>query len=683
MSAARTRSRALLVDAGIDRDAAFRKARRHTALVRMLRVAFPVSAVLMLLSYVVLMQRTLSFSWGDKKVTADAISISRESLVAYNPRYTGFDKGGAEYEVRAATAEQDLTLKGIVKMRDIDGRLIDASRQTTTLKSPRGTLDTNTSVLELYDRIDVASQNGMTAQLTRATVLNKENRIISDQPVTVRMPTGTIHGKTMLIEQRQKQVLFAGGVVANLKGQPRPQAAAQQPAEQALRGSQGQPGLAARSDAPVDITSERLLVDDAAKTATFSGNVVARQTDSVMETAEMEVHYEGNQTGAGAGPAPAAGTDGNGRLKRIMARRDVVLTRGIEKATGSSGEFDAVTDRAVLLGPVVISGGPDRGATADRADIDNRNDIIRLTGNVVVTQQKNVLKGRLLIADRKNNTMQMSSPAMVGLARGQISAKLYQADNDNAAQGAKKQQTPGQPPAKGATGSLLGGAGPRSDPSQPIDVDADMLDVDDRKKTAIFRGKVKALQGEYTILTEELIATYTGEGGMALTPPGAGSSQPASAQAAAQPKSGAQLQEIRAPRKIDILAKDGQRAQGNSAVFNPKTNTATLTGNVTLVQGSSVTAGTCAHLDMTTGLMKIPEACTGGAAGTASAPGGTRPQRAQVLIYPNQLREEQKTGGGGALPPPALPPQALPAEKKLPLKPPLPPKVEDAKSTLF
>lgn len=675
-SAGRSRSRELLIDAGIDREAAFRQARRHTILVRILRVGLPLSAVMMFVGYGALMQHTLSFSVGEKKVSVDGVSISREALVAYNPRYTGFDKGGSEFEVRAATAEQDLSQRGFVRLKGIEGRLTDANKQVTTLKSPRGSLDTNSSVLELYERIDIASQNGMTAELTRATVLNKENRIISDQPVTVRMPSGTVRGNTLLIEQRQKQVLFAGDVVANLRGQPKANSPVNaQPAEP-LRGSQTQTGLSARPDAPVDITSERLLIDDQAKTATFAGNVVAKQTDSVMETAEMEVHYEGSQAGVPGAPKAATEGDGNGRLRKIIARRNVVLTRGTERATGSSGEFDALSDRATLLGPVVITSGPERGATADRADIDNRNDIIRLTGNVVVTQQKNVLKGRLLIADRKNSTVQLSSPPVVGLPKGQINAKLYQAENENAANAKKPQPAQAQPQVKQFAIPGVGGA--RSDPSQPIDIDADTLDVDDRKKTAIFRGKVKATQGEYTIITEELIATYAGEGGLALSQSATSPPGPQQAAAAGQPKQGAQLQEIRSPRKIEIVSKDGQRAQGNSAVFNPKSNTAMLMGNVTLVQGSSVTAGTCANLDMNTGLMRIPEACNrgDGVAAGAGAPG--RPQRAQVLLYPQQLKDEQKGG-------PATAPSKseAPAEKKLPLKPPTPPKVEDAKGTLF
>lgn len=632
-STGRPLSRASL-DFATDRAAAFAKARRHTNLVGVLRLTLPVSGVIMVLGYALYMQRAISFSWASKKVEVTGISISQEALVAHNPRYTGFDKQGGEFEVRAATAQQDHTMKGLVRLKSIDGKLLDASRQVTTLKSPRGTLDNNSSVLELYDRIDVASQNGMTANLTQATVYTKENRIVSNEPVTVRMPSGTVHGKAMTIEQKQKQVLFTGGVVAQLQAPPKP--AADAAANPALRGTQQQAAASAavKSNAPVDITSQRLLVDDLRKIATFDGNVVARQADQMMETAELQVTYEGQAQGEAKGQSSLAAGDGSSKLKRLVSPGDVVMTRGLERATGSAMDYDAVADRAVLSGPVVISGGPDRGATADKAEIDNKTDVVLLTGNVVVTQQKNVLKGRRLWADRKQGTLNLTSPAGTGQARAQISARLHQNEGDGPA---AKKGAPA-PAAKAPAASGFGGIG-RGDPSQPIDIDADSLDVDDKKKTAVFRGKVKAVQGDYVINTDEMIAHYTGDGGMALAAPTANAAPPAAGQA----KQGAQLSQVVMPRRVDIVAKDGQRAQANSAVFNPKTNTAKLTGDVVLSQGTSVTNGNCAELDMTTGLMKIIDACGFTSSGSPSSPGNVIIKgRAQAVFLPGMLKDEQK-----------------------------------------
>lgn len=625
------RSRAVF-DPVADRGSAFREARRHTVLVRSLRYVLPLAALAVFASYGLFMQRTIRVGWGDKSIAVDKFSISREALVAHNPRYSGFDKSGSEFVIRADKAEQDLKQKNVVRLTAIEGQLVDLSKSRTELKATRGVFDTSSTVLEMYDRIDIVSQNGMNAELTRATVLAKEGRIVSPEPVMVRMPSGTVRGQAMTIEQKRKLVQFTGGVVANLKQEARQ--GAQGGPEAPLRGTSGigQPG------SPVDITATQLVIDDAAKTATFAGNVVARQTDSVMQTAELVVQYEGQA--AGQGPA-VAGSQTN-RLSKLLARSDVVLTRGQEKAVGSGAEFDAQTDRATLFGPVAISAGPERGATADRAEIDNRNDSYLLTGNVVVTQQKNMLKGRRLRVDRRKGTMELESPAVAGLPKGRVSAHLVQGEGDAPARKAQPQSQP-QPQAQGL-------ANLRGEPGQPILIDADRLDIDDKAKTAVFQGRVVARQGEYVIATEELVAAYAGESGLALGP-GAAGPQPAGA----QPKAAAQLKTVTAPRQVDIVAKDGQRARGNSAVFDTKANIATLSGDVRLTQGTTITTGSCARLDMNTGSMRIVDAC-GFAAGAPAASGSSAPgrpaapTRAQVLLYPGLIKEQQKesTKGSGS-----------------------------------
>ncbi len=658
----------MAVDSVIDRDDAFRRASRHTTIVRSLKWLLPLGTVLTLASYGLFMRSSIKIGWGNKTIEASGITISREALVAHDPRYTGFDKNGSSYEVKAKTAEQDHKQKGIVRLKGIEGHLLDPSRNRTDLKAARGVLDSNTNILEMHDDIKVVSQNGMNADLTRATVHTKESRIVSTEPVVVRMPQGTVRGQAMEIEQKKKQVTFTGGVSAHL--QPQPKAGVAKTADLAVHGAQAAAG-ARGNDAPIDITSTTLLIDDNVKQATFSGKVVARQNDQVLETVELEISYDGQptqqpaqpSTQPGATPPPDGRGPQQGRLRRLVARQDVVLTRGQERATGSQAEFDAVADKATLLGPVVIQAGADRGATADRADIDNKTDTILLTGNVIVTQQKNVLKGRRLFADRKQGLVQLSSPAVPGLPKGQINARLYQAESEGAA---KKSAAAKAVPAKGSPF----GENMRGDPSQPVDIDADQLDVDDKKKTATFRGRVKAVQGDYTIQTEELIATYSGDAGLALTPtPGGAAAPPAGHPKSDHPKPdlakpdpaksdpaksdpakvGAQLQSIVSPKRAKITAKDGQRAEGDQVSFDPKANTARFTGNVMLAQGSMVTAGQCAILDMNSGSMKLVDACGFSAntpmpkgASSAVTPSTVTTGRAQALIFPNQMREEQK-----------------------------------------
>lgn len=75
---------------------------------------------------------------------------------------------------------------------------------------------------------------------------------------------------------------------------------------------------------------------------------------------------------------------------------------------------------AVLEGDVVLTQGADKKAVGDRAEYDEPNQKLTLTGPVVVTQGQNVLKGRRLVYHRATSKMQLT--AETETAAGRITA---------------------------------------------------------------------------------------------------------------------------------------------------------------------------------------------------------------------------------------------------------------------
>ncbi|MGE3710142.1 MAG: LPS export ABC transporter periplasmic protein LptC, partial [Hyphomicrobiaceae bacterium] len=593
---ARTR---LAIDFDQDRSAAFRRARRHTRLVSVLRIALPVIAVGLFSTYGLFLRSSFRLSLSEgQQLSIGHVSISTEALVAHDPRYEGFDKKGGRFVVHSKTARQTIGQKGPVQLQSIDGTLTDANDMVTVLKAPTGTFDTETNVLELFEKIEVASQNGMRADLTRATVHTKDGIITSDRPVLITMPSGTVRGRALRIEQKERRATLSGGVTAHLKRQ--------EDGAAGKRPSSGTAPTMMRSDQPVDITSASLVIDDVAKTATFTGNVVATQDGATLQTEVLAVAYEGDAPAQAAGSLAKSGADtalSGGRVKRLIAKTPLVMTRGADRVTGASGEFDTVTEKAVLHGPVELTSGPDRRATGDRADMDNKNDIMLLTGDVVVVQERNVLKGTQLLVQRKTGKMSMTAHAVPGQPQNvhsrRISARLYQADAKAGAKAAKRKGWAAADPKNGNPMVQTFNA----DPDLPIDIEADRLDVDDRAKTAIFRGNVVAKQGDYTMRTEELVAVYSGDTGMMAGADGAAvKPNPAKGD-----KAGAQIEKVRSPGRVSVATKDGRSARGSSAEFDLSANTIVLSGDVMLTQYKSAARGSRALIDLKSGTMQILE----------------------------------------------------------------------------
>lgn len=640
----------------VDRSRDFVRARRHTRLVAILRRALPLASGGIVVLYAAMMVKTAGL--GDALSQLTVPRILPEHLTMNNPRYEGFNSDGGSYVVTAATARQDLDREALVRLETIDGELLDARKTKTTLKATRGTYDNKRSRLELFDGIKIVSEDGSKVTLQSATLLPKENVVISKQPVLVEMPTGTVRSREMTLRQKVKQVTFEHDVVAHLKPAPKAKDGAGEGNGWAASTERagvdhggGTAPLFGAQDKPIDVTSARLDIDDLKKTAIFTGEVRAVQGESTLTTPELTVIYEGEEAD-GKAAKPAAGLasgQGNNKLSRILAKEPVTMRQNGNEATGQALDYDAKTEIATLAGNVIIVSAPDRQAASDRAEFNAKADTALLTGNVVVVQGKNELRGRRLHVDRKAGLTHLSSPAESKAGAGRISARFVQGEAAEEAAGkGKPAKAKPEPQAALASGAM---AAFKTSPGAPIDIEATTLDVDDTVKVAVFRGDVHAVQGDFVVRTAELHAHYTGKSALA---------DPA---AAAPGEEASKLTRIQAKKKVVVTSKAGQTATGDYADFDTNANTVTLGGDVVLTQGQNVVRGTRLMIDMATGHTRIltepasgPQTSSAPVSAEAPPPGfptgagAFRSGRPSAVFYPKQVREQSaaKAGGGKA-----------------------------------
>ena len=129
----------------------------------------------------------------------------------------------------------------------------------------------------------------------------------------------------------------------------------------------------------------------------------------------------------------------------------------------------------------------------------------------------------------------------------------------------------------------------KADPNAPMEVEANMLDIIDASKKAVFTGNVMAHQGDLMIRTVELTAFYSG--GAAF----------GTATRLATPGARGAGQRIETRQKVVITSKDDRTAIAEWANFDVKANTALLGGGVTVVRGKDIAEGPRLKIDLTTG----------------------------------------------------------------------------------
>ena len=134
-------------------------------------------------------------------------------------------------------------------------------------------------------------------------------------------------------------------------------------------------------DLPIQIDAATLEVRDKNKTATFSGDVQVVQGDMTIKCQSLVVFYgaeHGPAANAVASAAPPPGAPPGAHAAMPQGSQDI---RRIEARGGVT----------------VIS--RDQNASGDLGIYDVKKKTITLTGNVVVSQGKNVLRGDRVIVD--------------------------------------------------------------------------------------------------------------------------------------------------------------------------------------------------------------------------------------------------------------------------------------------
>ena len=144
------------------------------------------------------------------------------------------------------------------------------------------------------------------------------------------------------------------------------------------------------SNAPVDVTAERIEVQDRSDRAIFAGNVHVTQAELTLDTPRLTVAYSGGQGG---------GT--SVQIRRLDAAGGVVVKSPSETARGDFGIYDLDRKLITLIGNVELNRQNDRVSGARLViDLDSGRAVIdggppgvnqsggRVTGHFTVPQNQ-------------------------------------------------------------------------------------------------------------------------------------------------------------------------------------------------------------------------------------------------------------------------------------------------------
>ena len=162
----------------------------------------------------------------------------------------------------------------------------------------------------------------------------------------------------------------------------------------------------------------------------------------------------------------------------------------------------------------------------------------------------------------------------------------------------------------------------------PVQIEAATLEVHDKSKTATFSGNVQVVQGDTTMRCRSLVVFYGQEVGIGEAGGGEAATGTTAKSTLGGTKGAQNIRRIEARGGVTVLTKD-QSASGDLGIYDLKTKTITLSGNVVVSQGQNVIHGERVVVDTETGNARVE---SGSAAGANAANWG----RVRALIQPGK-----------------------------------------------
>jgi lipopolysaccharide export system protein LptA len=226
-------------------------------------------------------------------------------------------------------------------------------------------------------------------------------------------------------------------------------------------------------------------------------------------------------------------------------------------------------------------------------------------------------------------------------AAAQTGPRLQSAPPDS-----KRDVSAAAQPAQGPPNALQGFSQNRD---QPVHIESATLEVRDKQKLATFSGNVHLIQGDTDMRCKTLVVFYdddSAQPGVKAAQPGPGGQQ--------------QIRRLEAKGGVVVTQKD-QTATGQNGIFDMKSNTVTLLGNVVMSQGQNVLMGERLVVNLTTGVSVVDDGKGGqgsrvkglfhqGSSGTPGAsPAGVLPALPTSAAKPPA---PPAAGTTGTLPPP-------------------------------
>jgi lipopolysaccharide export system protein LptC len=201
-----------------------RAARRHSRLVRIVRVALPIGIVLGLTALILVTYLDPLRMLEKLPAVSGKLAVQGSKITMELPKIAGFTRDSRSYEMTAETAVQDIARPDVVDLKNLRATIELPGANLVQISAGSGVYNTKSEQLVMRDQVTFSTAHGYRGKLRDAAVDVKKGNIVSEQPVEIILPDGLLKANRIEIIDSGDVIRFDRGVVLTLDGD-KPQAA--------------------------------------------------------------------------------------------------------------------------------------------------------------------------------------------------------------------------------------------------------------------------------------------------------------------------------------------------------------------------------------------------------------------------------------------------------------------------
>jgi lipopolysaccharide export system protein LptC len=182
-------------------------ARRHTRLVKVLRIVAPIVGGLIVVA-VVAAVAAVSFL---PEVKVSSALLSKDGLTMVEPRVSGFSNNRA-YHLTAERAFQSIKATKVIQFENVDARIEMEKPNWARITSKRGVYNSDKETVKLEKSVKITTTEGQEIITERADADIKSGLIMTEAPVTITGARFRVESVGAEVKDNGKVIIFKSKV---------------------------------------------------------------------------------------------------------------------------------------------------------------------------------------------------------------------------------------------------------------------------------------------------------------------------------------------------------------------------------------------------------------------------------------------------------------------------------------